>query len=208
MSVPGPLLRVRAARCDAGRAPAHGDTAVGAPGARSQRVRGAPTPRTRCTAGMMNEGYFVGRKELSEWIRGNFDPGLNKVEDLATGVVYCKIVDSIYPGAVQMAKVKKDARIEVDFIHNFKVRGPSAHGGGGGPGGWHASCRRPRARRVRRAAPSSVTSASEQSPTTRMPALRPAIAASRLGAMTTHRAGSGSRAGIFRPRVPVGIIGW
>lgn len=52
------------------------------------------------------------------------------------------------------------------------------------------------------AAPSSVTSASEHRPSTRMPALRPAMAASRLGAMTTHRAGSGSRAGICRPRVP------
>ena len=52
------------------------------------------------------------------------------------------------------------------------------------------------------AAPSSVTSASEHKPTALIPALRPAIAASRLGAMTTHRAGSGSRAGIFRPRVP------
>ena len=72
--------------------------------------------------GVMHEGYFVGRKELSEWIRSNFDPGFNKVEDLASGVVYCKIIDSIYPGTVPMSKVKKDAKIEVDFIHNFRVR--------------------------------------------------------------------------------------
>ena len=71
--------------------------------------------------GVMHEGYFVGRKELSEWIRSNFDPGFNKVEDLASGVVYCKIIDSIYPGTVPMSKVKKDAKIEVDFIHNFKI---------------------------------------------------------------------------------------
>ena len=81
---------------------------------------------------MMHEGYFVGRKELSDWIRGNFDPGFNKVEDLASGVVYCKIVDSIYPGAVPMSKVKKDAKIEVDFIHNFKVC-PRAWVGAGAP---------------------------------------------------------------------------
>ena len=45
----------------------------------------------------------------------------SKVEDLASGVVYCKIIDSIYPGTVPMSKVKKDAKIEVDFIHNFKI---------------------------------------------------------------------------------------
>jgi len=70
----------------------------------------------------MADGYFVGRKELAEWIRDNFDPGFSKVEDLASGVVYCKIMDSIYPGSVSMSKVKKDAKIEVDFIHNFRVR--------------------------------------------------------------------------------------
>jgi len=71
--------------------------------------------------GMMNEGYFVGRKELINWIRQNFDSGFNKIEDLASGVVYCQIVDSIYPGVVPMSKVKMSARTEVDFIHNFKV---------------------------------------------------------------------------------------
>mgnify|MGYP006162816481 CR=1 FL=1 len=71
--------------------------------------------------GMMHEGYFVGRNELSDWIRGNFDPGFNKIEDLASGVVYCKIINSIHPGSVALQKVKKDAKIEVDFIHNFKI---------------------------------------------------------------------------------------
>ena len=71
--------------------------------------------------GMMHEGYFVGRKELTDWIRSDFDAGFNKIEDLASGVVYCKIINSIYPGAAPPQKVKKDAKIEVDFIHNFKI---------------------------------------------------------------------------------------
>mmetsp|Transcript_28601 Transcript_28601/g.77469 ORF Transcript_28601/g.77469 Transcript_28601/m.77469 type:complete len:257 (-) Transcript_28601:221-991(-) len=73
------------------------------------------------TMGMMHEGYFVGRKELINWIRQNFDPGFSKIEDLASGVVYCQIVDKIYPTAVPMAKVKMSAKTEVDFIHNFKI---------------------------------------------------------------------------------------
>jgi len=71
--------------------------------------------------GMMNEGYFVGRKELSAWIQTQFQPNFAKIEDLANGVVYCQIVDSIYPGVVPMSKVKMQARTEVDSIHNFKI---------------------------------------------------------------------------------------
>ncbi|KAL1520430.1 hypothetical protein AB1Y20_022014 [Prymnesium parvum] len=71
--------------------------------------------------GMMHEGYFVGRKELINWIRQYFDPGFSKIEDLASGVVYCQIIDSIYPGVVPMSKVKMTAKTEVDFIHNFKI---------------------------------------------------------------------------------------
>merc|ERR1719160_2269202 len=69
----------------------------------------------------MNEGYFVGRKELIGWIQANFQPNFSKIEDLANGVVYCQIMDSIYPGAVPMSKVKMQAKTEVESIHNFKI---------------------------------------------------------------------------------------
>jgi len=71
--------------------------------------------------GMMHEGYFVGRKELTGWIQANFQPSFTKIEDLANGVVYCQIIDSVYPGSVPMSKVKMQARTEVDSIHNFKI---------------------------------------------------------------------------------------
>ena len=73
---------------------------------------------------MMHEGYFVGRKELINWIREYFDPGFSKIEDLASAVVYCQIIDNIYPGCVAMGKVKTSARTEVDSLHNFKVSAP------------------------------------------------------------------------------------
>lgn len=70
--------------------------------------------------GMMHEGYFVGRKELTAWIQANFQASFLKIEDLASGVVYCQIVDSIYPEVKVMSRVKREAKLEVDFIHNFK----------------------------------------------------------------------------------------
>jgi RP/EB family microtubule-associated protein len=68
----------------------------------------------------MHEGYFVGRKELIGWIQQHFQPSFQKIEDLGSGVVYCQIIDSIYPECKVMAKVKRDAKIEVDYINNFK----------------------------------------------------------------------------------------
>ena len=70
---------------------------------------------------MMHDGYFVGRKELTAWIQSSFNPAFQKVEDLANGVVYCQIINSVYPGALPMAKVKMGARTEVDCLHNFKL---------------------------------------------------------------------------------------
>ncbi len=45
----------------------------------------------RSRAGMMHEGYFVGRKELTAWINQHFDPNFRKVEDCASGAVYCQV---------------------------------------------------------------------------------------------------------------------
>lgn len=73
------------------------------------------------TAGMMNEAYFTGRKEIVAWIQGKYQPNLQRVEDLCTGAVYCQIIDSIYPNSVQLSKVKFQAKTETEFIHNFKV---------------------------------------------------------------------------------------
>mmetsp|Transcript_19493 Transcript_19493/g.52496 ORF Transcript_19493/g.52496 Transcript_19493/m.52496 type:complete len:265 (+) Transcript_19493:80-874(+) len=73
------------------------------------------------TVGMMNEAYFTGRKEIVAWIQGKYQPSLQKVEDLHTGAVYCQIIDSIYPGTVQLSKVKFNAKQEHEFLHNFKI---------------------------------------------------------------------------------------
>ena len=62
----------------------------------------------------------MGRKELIGWIQQHFQPSFQKIEDLGSGVVYCQIIDSIYPECKVMAKVKRDAKIEVDYINNFK----------------------------------------------------------------------------------------
>ena len=90
------------------------------PEPRCERLRRNLTRPSRLF-GVCVQGYFVGRKELVGWVQQYFQPNFSKVEDCASGVVYCQIIDSIYSGAVPMSKVKMQAKTEVESIHNFKI---------------------------------------------------------------------------------------
>ncbi len=46
---------------------------------------------------------------------------MQKVEQCATGAVYCQIIDSIYPGTVQMTKLKWNAKFDYEYVENYKV---------------------------------------------------------------------------------------
>ena len=71
--------------------------------------------------GMMEGAFFVGRGELLTWVNDLLQLGLTKVEQCATGAVYCQILDAIYPGTVSLAKVKWQAKNDYEYIENYKV---------------------------------------------------------------------------------------
>ena len=81
--------------------------------------------------GIMDGAFFVGRGELLSWLNEFlsvklfisylFQLGLTKVEQCATGAVYCQILDSIYPGTVPLTKVKWSAKFDYEFVENYKV---------------------------------------------------------------------------------------
>ena len=45
---------------------------------------------------------------------------LQKVEQCATGAVYCQIIDAIYPNSVAMSKVNWGAKHDYEFAFNYK----------------------------------------------------------------------------------------
>lgn len=51
----------------------------------------------------------------------SYQLGLTKVEQAATGALYCQILDAIFPGTVAISKVKWQAKHEYEFVENFKV---------------------------------------------------------------------------------------
>ncbi|GAB9471408.1 Microtubule -associated protein eb1 [Globisporangium polare] len=70
---------------------------------------------------MMDGTYFVGRKEILDWVNGICCTSLSKVEQTCTGAVACMILDSMYPGKVPMSKVDWSANKDYEYINNYKV---------------------------------------------------------------------------------------
>lgn len=70
---------------------------------------------------LMDGTYFVGRKEILDWVNGLCGLSLAKIEQTCTGAVACQILDSMYPGKVPMAKVDWSANKDYEYIQNYKV---------------------------------------------------------------------------------------
>lgn len=77
--------------------------------------------KTASSVGMMEGAFFVSRTELLEWVNGLLQVSLDKVEQCASGAIYCQIIDACQPGSVAMRKVNWMAKAEHEYIPNFKV---------------------------------------------------------------------------------------
>jgi len=77
--------------------------------------------RTASTVGMMDGAFFVSRTDLLTWVNGLLQVSLSKVEQCASGAIYCSILDACHPGSVGMRKVNWMARADHEFIPNYKV---------------------------------------------------------------------------------------
>lgn len=77
--------------------------------------------RTASSVGMMEGAFFVSRTELLQWVNGLLQVNLTKVEQCASGAVYCQIVDSCHPGTVKMSKLNWMAKAEHEYVPNYKI---------------------------------------------------------------------------------------
>ena len=69
----------------------------------------------------MDPAFFVGRRAILDWLNKTFETNMSKIEETASGAVACQLLDAIYPGDVNMARVRWDAKSPHEFIDNYKV---------------------------------------------------------------------------------------
>eukprot|EP01063_Lacrimia_lanifica_P036368 TRINITY_DN7191_c0_g1_i1.p1 TRINITY_DN7191_c0_g1~~TRINITY_DN7191_c0_g1_i1.p1 ORF type:complete len:290 (+),score=128.07 TRINITY_DN7191_c0_g1_i1:106-870(+) len=71
--------------------------------------------------GMMDGAYFVSRTELLEWLNSTLGLNYSKVEQCCSGLAHLQLLDAMYPGKVQLHKANFEAKLEHEYISNFKV---------------------------------------------------------------------------------------
>eukprot|EP00871_Galdieria_phlegrea_P002589 jgi/Galph1/3330/GphlegSOOS_G1985.1 len=71
--------------------------------------------------GMMEGAYFVGRAELLSWINQFLFLNYTKIEEFASGCAHCQVFDALFPGKVPLHKVNFGAKMDYEFIANYKI---------------------------------------------------------------------------------------
>ncbi|XP_062854406.1 microtubule-associated protein RP/EB family member 1a isoform X2 [Trichomycterus rosablanca] len=63
----------------------------------------------------------LSRHDLLTWINSSLHMNHAKIEQLCTGAAYCQFMDMLFPASVPLKKVKFQAKLEHEYIHNFKI---------------------------------------------------------------------------------------
>uniref|UniRef100_A0AAR2LH66 Microtubule-associated protein RP/EB family member 1 n=1 Tax=Pygocentrus nattereri TaxID=42514 RepID=A0AAR2LH66_PYGNA len=63
----------------------------------------------------------LSRHDMLAWINESLQMNLTKIELLCSGAAYCQFMDMLFPGCVPLKKVKFSAKLEHEYIHNFKI---------------------------------------------------------------------------------------
>lgn len=63
----------------------------------------------------------LSRHDMLSWINESLHMNLTKIEQLCSGAAYCQFMDMLFPNSLPLKKVKFAAKLEHEFIQNFKL---------------------------------------------------------------------------------------
>ncbi|CAK6957637.1 microtubule-associated protein RP/EB family member 2 isoform X2 [Scomber scombrus] len=63
----------------------------------------------------------MSRHDITAWVNDIVCLNYTKVEQLSSGAAYCQFMDLLFPGCISLKKVKFQAKLEHEYIHNFKL---------------------------------------------------------------------------------------
>ncbi|XP_066249048.1 microtubule-associated protein RP/EB family member 1 isoform X3 [Euwallacea similis] len=63
----------------------------------------------------------LSRHDMLAWLNECLQSSFGKIEELCTGAAYCQFMDMLFPGSVQLKRVKFRTNLEHEYIQNFKI---------------------------------------------------------------------------------------
>jgi RP/EB family microtubule-associated protein len=63
----------------------------------------------------------LSRHEMLQWINDSLQTNYNKIEQLCSGAAYCQFMDMLFENCVPIKKVKFQAKLEHEYIANWKL---------------------------------------------------------------------------------------
>lgn len=63
----------------------------------------------------------LSRHDLLSWLNSSLAAQFSKVEELCSGAAYCQFMDMLFPGSIQVKKVKFNTNLEHEYINNYKL---------------------------------------------------------------------------------------
>ena len=68
-----------------------------------------------------DKAYFASKSELLTWVSTTLNLEIKSIEETQTGAIFCQLLDALHPGTVRMNKVNWRAKLETEYIPNFKL---------------------------------------------------------------------------------------
>ena len=59
--------------------------------------------------------------DMLAWVNDCLKTKYSKVEEMCSGSAYCQFMDMLFPGSVDLKKVKFVTKLKHEYIQNFKV---------------------------------------------------------------------------------------
>ncbi|XP_019866808.1 microtubule-associated protein RP/EB family member 1 isoform X3 [Aethina tumida] len=63
----------------------------------------------------------LSRHDMLAWVNECLQSSFAKIEELCSGAAYCQFMDMLFPGSVQLKRVKFRTNLEHEYIQNFKI---------------------------------------------------------------------------------------
>uniref|UniRef100_A0A915BE75 Uncharacterized protein n=1 Tax=Parascaris univalens TaxID=6257 RepID=A0A915BE75_PARUN len=63
----------------------------------------------------------MSRHEMLMWVNDCLQSNFGKIEDMHTGAAYCQFTDFLFPGSIQLRRVKWNSNLELDWLSNWKL---------------------------------------------------------------------------------------